>query len=350
MRAPLSTCDIGVSRSGSAYSLVRWRRPIPLIASLGRTPRPARTRAPARAPFRDRRGAGALARRSRRARTTRSPRASRAAAGEGAQLVCLQELTLSRYFAVDPARPGGGGRRARAAAGRAHARVRRAHGARDGCARARLAVRARRRRPTGSASTRRSSSRPTGALVARTRKLHIPVTAGYTRTATSDPARATATPSARRRSAALGSACRPAGTSGSRRSRARTALEGADVLVYPTAIGSEPDHPRLRHAAAVGAGDRRQRDRQRAVHRRRQPDRRRAAAALLRLVVHLRPVWAQARAGAARRAGRAASPISSSTQRRDWLELFPFLSTRRPDAYSPLVEPGSARESQATGR
>ena len=26
-------------------------------------------------------------------------------------------------------------------------------------------------------------------------------------------------------------------------------------------------------------------------------------------------------------------------QRRDWLELFPFLSTRRPDVYAPLVTP-----------
>jgi N-carbamoylputrescine amidase len=25
-------------------------------------------------------------------------------------------------------------------------------------------------------------------------------------------------------------------------------------------------------------------------------------------------------------------------QRRDWLELFPFLTTRRPDAYAPLIE------------
>ena len=26
-------------------------------------------------------------------------------------------------------------------------------------------------------------------------------------------------------------------------------------------------------------------------------------------------------------------------QRRDWLELFPFLTTRRPDAYAPLTAP-----------
>ncbi len=29
-------------------------------------------------------------------------------------------------------------------------------------------------------------------------------------------------------------------------------------------------------------------------------------------------------------------------QRRDWLELFPFLTTRRPDAYAPLTGPSSA--------
>ena len=28
-------------------------------------------------------------------------------------------------------------------------------------------------------------------------------------------------------------------------------------------------------------------------------------------------------------------------ERRDWLELFPFLTTRRPDAYARLLEPHS---------
>ena len=28
-------------------------------------------------------------------------------------------------------------------------------------------------------------------------------------------------------------------------------------------------------------------------------------------------------------------------QRRDWLALFPFLATRRPDAYGSLTEPGT---------
>ena len=38
-------------------------------------------------------------------------------------------------------------------------------------------------------------------------------------------------------------ASRPAGTSGSPSWRGRTRSPGAEVLVYPTAIGSEPDHP-----------------------------------------------------------------------------------------------------------
>jgi N-carbamoylputrescine amidase len=29
-------------------------------------------------------------------------------------------------------------------------------------------------------------------------------------------------------------------------------------------------------------------------------------------------------------------------QRRDWLELFPFLTTRRPDTYEPLTRPRAA--------
>ena len=108
----------------------------------------------------------------------RAERGIAMAAGEGAQLVCLQELTLSPYFAIVPdALETAAARPSRSPAGR----------------RTELAARAapRARRAT---STRRSTSRPTdgglgyntaivvapdGELVARTRKLHIPVTAGY---------------------------------------------------------------------------------------------------------------------------------------------------------------------------
>jgi N-carbamoylputrescine amidase len=83
---------------------------------------------------------------------------------------------------------------------------------------------------------------PDGALVARTRKLHIPVTAGYYEDKYFRPGR----PRTGSRSSGWGrrtSASRPAGTSGSRARARRTASPGAEVLVYPTAIGSEPDHP-----------------------------------------------------------------------------------------------------------
>ena len=78
---------------------------IRLIAALGPLPSPARTRPPARErrcgsppcssagiPTRDEHEAALEA-------------GIRLAAGEGARLVCLQELTLSRYFAVDPGGP-----------------------------------------------------------------------------------------------------------------------------------------------------------------------------------------------------------------------------------------------------
>ena len=122
--------------------------------------------------------------------------------------------------------------------------------------------------------------------------------------------------------------------------RARYTLDGADVLVYPTAIGSEPDHPGLRHRAAVGAGDDRPRDRQ----RRRSSSRSNRigdGAAAARSTARRSSATPTA-ASSCRR--RATSPRCSLAdldldQRRDWLELFPFLTTRRPDAYAALAEP-----------
>ena len=66
---------------------------------------------------------------------------------------------------------------------------------------------------------------PTGELVGRTRKLHIPITAGYYEDLYFRPGPAdegAGLPADRARRGA-GSGCRPAGTSGSRRSPAPTA-------------------------------------------------------------------------------------------------------------------------------
>ena len=97
---------------------------------------------------------------------------------------------------------------------------------------------------------------PDGALVARTRKLHIPVTAGYHED----------------RWFAAGDGGYPVVPLGPTRFGFPTcwdqwfpelaraySLGGAEVLVYPTAIGSEPDHPEfdtqpLWQAVIVGNG------------------------------------------------------------------------------------------------
>src|ERR1700676_2504351 len=77
---------------------------IRVIAAPGPLASPARTRPAARAAFR----ISALQQRwhpDRGEHMAALEAGVRIAAGEGAQLVCLQELTLSRYFAVDPAGP-----------------------------------------------------------------------------------------------------------------------------------------------------------------------------------------------------------------------------------------------------
>ena len=115
----------------------------------------------------------------------------------------------------------------------------------------------------------RDRGRPRCTMRLRTRKLHIPVTAGHDedRYFTPGPAGPDAFHTLRVGSAEFG--FRLAGTNGSRSWRGDS-LRGAAVLVYPTAIGSEPMTPSSK-PATVGEGDRRQRDRQRDVHDRDQP-------------------------------------------------------------------------------
>jgi N-carbamoylputrescine amidase len=84
---------------------------------------------------------------------------------------------------------------------------------------------------------------PDGTLAARTRKLHIPVTTGYYEDKYFRPARRATTPS---RSSSSGDARFGFPTCWDQwfpeLARAYS-LAGAEVIVYPTAIGSEPDHP-----------------------------------------------------------------------------------------------------------
>ncbi len=168
----------------------------------------------------------------------------RIAAGEGATVVCLMELTLSPYFAVDPAGPGAtvlgvrpepeplpGGPTFDLAATLAAT-----HG---------IAVHASLyeaapddRDPRGFNTA--ICVAPSGELLARTRKLHLPVTEGYFEDRWFRPGDGGYPP------VPVGGATFGFPTCWDQWfpevARAYS-LAGAEVLVYPTAIGSEPDHP-----------------------------------------------------------------------------------------------------------
>ena len=255
------------------------------------------------------------------------------AVAEGAQLVCLQELTLSPYFAIVESIAGGvepeplpGGPTYEFAASLAREFAVPVHASLYEAA------------PDGGMGFNTAIVvTPDGALLARTRKLHIPVTAGYYED----------------RYFRGGDTGYPVvDVAGARfgfptcwdqwfpeLARAYS-LAGAEVLVYPTAIGSEPDHPGF----------------------------------------DTQPLWEHVIRGngitngtfmvAVNRIGTETMDGTSITfygssfisdpygrvlvqaprdepavliadldldQRRDWLELFPFLATRRPDTYGPLT-------------
>jgi N-carbamoylputrescine amidase len=258
------------------------------------------------------------------------------AAEAGAALVCLQELTLSRYFAVDPGGPRatgvepeplpGGSTHEFAArmAGRfglhVHASLyERAEGA-DGLGYNTAIVVA-----------------PDGELVGRTRKLHIPVTAGYHEDRYFRPGPGGDEPFP---IVAVGPARLGLPTCWDQWfpevARAYS-LEGADLLVYPTAIGSEPDHPEfdtqpLWERVIVGNG---------------------IANGVFMVAVNrigsepplsfygssfVSDPYGRKLVEAPRDAAAVLVADLDLDQRHDWLELFPFLTTRRPEAYARLAE------------
>jgi N-carbamoylputrescine amidase len=272
----------------------------------------------------------------------------RRAAEAGAQLVCLQELTLSRYFAVDPAGPAGAGVEPEELPGGPTYGFAAQMAAETGVhVHASLYERA--EAEDGLGFNTAIVVAPDGALVGCTRKLHIPVTAGYheDRYFRPGPGEGDPYPLVGLAEARLGlPTCWDQWFPEVARAYS---LAGADVLVYPTAIGSEPDHPEF----------------------------------------DTQPLWEQVIRGNAiangvfmvvvNRIGEEA-PISfygssfvcdpygrklvqapreqpavlvaelDLDQRRDWLELFPFLQTRRPDAYARLAEVPAPGASGAPGR
>lgn len=180
---------------------------------------------------------------------------------------------------------------------------------------------------------------PSGEVVARTRKTHIPVTAGYYEDKyfrpgppeDAYPIVSLANPSVRLGLPTCWDEWFP--------EVARLySLGGAEVLCYPTAIGSEPDHPGfdtqpLWQQVIVGNG---------------------IANGLFMVVPNrfgteglitfygssfISDPYGRILVQAPRDEAAVLVADLDLAQRRDWLELFPFLETRRPDSYAALTAP-----------
>lgn len=264
----------------------------------------------------------------------------RLAASQGAKIVCLQELTLTRYFAITPDGPRAAGAEpeeldtgptvsfARELAAETGAYVHaslyeRAHG------------------DDGLGYNTAVLVAPDGELVSHTRKLHIPVTAGYYEDRYFRPGPADQDPfpvTALRFGESQARLGLPTCWDQWFPELARAySLAGAEVLVYPTAIGSEPDHPgfdtaplwqQVIVAEGIANGT--------------------FMVAVNRIGIE-EPITFYGSSFISDPYGRILVQAPRDTpavlvadldldQRRDWLELFPFLRTRRPDAYGTLVD------------
>ncbi len=192
-----------------------------------------------------------------------------------------------------------------------------------------------------------------GEIIARTPKLHIPVTAGYFEDKYFQPGPATDEPYPVYNLNLDGVAARiglPTCWDEWFPEVARNySLRGAEILVYPTAIGSEPDHPDfdtepLWQKVIVGNG---------------------IANGTFMVVPNrwgneggitfygssfISDPYGRILARAGRDTDEVLVADLDLDQRRDWLDLFPFLATRRPDSYAALIEPvNNARQENGDG-
>jgi N-carbamoylputrescine amidase len=323
-----------------------------LIVSTEIPESPARTRPPERAPLR----VGLVQERWRddpEAHREALATGIRMAAGEGARIVCLQELTLSRYFAITPDGPQAAGAAPEdLESGPTISFVSEQAIANGLYVHASLYERA--DGPDGLGFNTAIVVAPDGRLVNRTRKLHIPITAGYyedkyfrqgpAEGPTDQPARPDNGPFPL---VPVQISQDPAGDWAQlgaptcwdqwfpELARAYS-LEGAEVLVYPTAIGSEPDHPGfdtqpLWQQVIVGNG---------------------VANGTFMVAINrigtegpltfygssfISDPYGRILVQGPRDQPAVLVADLDLDQRRDWLELFPFLTTRRPDAYEILT-------------
>jgi N-carbamoylputrescine amidase len=263
------------------------------------------------------------------------------AADQGARIVCLQELTLSRYFAITADGPSAvGAAPEELESGRTVAFARRV--ARDTGVYVHASLYERADGSDGLGFNTAIVVSPQGELVSRTRKLHIPVTAGYYEDhyfrpgpADGDPFPLTVLPGGSDdEDVRLG--CPTCWDQWFPELARAYSLAGAEVLIYPTAIGSEPDHPEfdtepLWQQVIVGNG---------------------IANGTFMVAINrigtegpltfygssfISDPYGRILVQAPRDEPAVLVADLDLDQRRDWLELFPFLRTRRPDAYGSLT-------------
>jgi N-carbamoylputrescine amidase len=310
-----------------------------LITAVGAPPEsPARVQAATRAPFR----IGAVQEAwhpDPEEHAAALERGIAMAAGEGAQLVCLQELTLSPYFAIVPDAQDAALERAETIPGGPTATLA-ARAAREHGIHVHASLYERADDGGGLGFNTAIVVAPDGDVIARTRKLHIPVTAGYYEDRYF-----------RAGDDADGYPVVAIGDGGfgfptcwdqwfPELARAYS-LGGAEVIVYPTAIGSEPDHPgfdteplweRVITANGIANGT--------------------FMVAVNRIGIEppltfygssfVSDPYGRVLVQAPRDAPAVLVADLDLDQRRDWLELFPFLRTRRPDTYAALLGTANA--------
>jgi N-carbamoylputrescine amidase len=258
----------------------------------------------------------------------------RIAARAGARLVCLPELTRSRYFAVEPRADDGTGAQPESLPGgptfELAARAARETGA---------FVHASCYEDAGDGGLGYNTAfvvAPDGALVARRRKTHLPVTAGYYEDTWFRPGDS-GWPVTPIETGAFGfPTCWDQWFPETSRA---FALAGAEVLVYPTAIGSEPDHPdfdteplweRVITAQGIMNGTFMV-----AVNRTG-----REGPLTFYGSSFVSDPYGRVLVQAPRDDEAVLVADLDLDQCRDWLDLFPLLRTRRPEAYGSLTETG----------
>jgi len=270
------------------------------------------------------------------------------AAGEGAALVCLPEITLLRYPADTPAGPNPGDAAEDLLDGPTFALAAEAARANGIFVHASLYEKAPAADGLGFNTAILVS--PSGELAGRTRKMHIPISAGYYEDTYFRAGPAEGNPYPVYEPDGLGAKLgMPTCWDEWFPEVARNySLGGAEIVIYPTAIGSEPVFPAfdtqpLWQQVIVANG---------------------INSGLFMVVPNrigdegtvtfygssfISDPYGRVLVQAPRDEEAVLVADLDLDQRRDWLELFPFLLTRRPESYAALTAPVDAQRPYGAG-